>query len=86
MLCDKQIVLERGFLYTLKSPNKQLVQIFLHFIVSLHSIFYTFGLIFVFDVNNYSYSLRLFKIDPVVSRPILPATSREYFILALSPR
>jgi hypothetical protein len=40
------------------------------------------GLIFVFDVNIYSYSLRLFKIDPVVS--LLPATIRQYFILALS--
>jgi hypothetical protein len=40
---------------------------FLHFVVSLQSIFYTLGLIFVFDVNIYSYSLRLFKIDPVVS-------------------
>ena len=40
---------------------------FLHFVVSLQSIFYTLGLIFVFDVNIYSHSLRLFKIDPVVS-------------------
>jgi hypothetical protein len=55
---------------------------FLHFVVSLHSIFYTLGLIFVFDVNIYSYSLRLFKIDPVVS--VLAATIRQYFILALS--
>ena len=55
---------------------------FLHFVVSLQSILYTLGLIFVFDVNIYSYSLRLFKIDPVVS--VLPATNRQYFILALS--
>jgi hypothetical protein len=54
---------------------------FLHFVVSLQSIFYTLGLIFVFDVNIYSYSLRLFKIVPVVS---IPATNRQYFILALS--
>ncbi len=40
---------------------------FLHFVVSLQSIFYTLGLIFFFDVNIYSHSLRLFKIDPVVS-------------------
>jgi hypothetical protein len=40
------------------------------------------GLIFVFDVNIYSYSLRLFKIDPVVS--VVPATNRQYFILPLS--
>jgi hypothetical protein len=51
---------------------------FLHFVVSLQSIFYTLGLIFVFDVNIYSYSLRLFKIDPVVN--VLPATNRQYFI------
>ena len=56
---------------------------FLHFVVSLQSIFYTLGLIFVFDVNIYSYSLlRLFKIDPVVS--LLLAAIRQYFILALS--
>jgi hypothetical protein len=55
---------------------------FLHFVVSLKSIFYTLGLIFVFDVNIYTSSLRLFKIDPVVSLP--PATIRQYFILALS--
>jgi hypothetical protein len=40
------------------------------------------ALIFVFDVNIYSYSLRLFKIDPVVS--LLPATNQQYLILALS--
>jgi hypothetical protein len=56
---------------------------FLHFVESLQSIFYTcMGLIFVFDVNIYSYSLRLFKIDSVVS--LLAATIRQYFILALS--
>jgi hypothetical protein len=33
-------------------------------------------------VNIYTSSLRLFKIDPVVS--LLPATIRQYFILALS--
>ena len=56
---------------------------FLHFMESLQSIFYTcMGLIFVFDVNIYSYSLRLFKIDSVVR--LLAATIRQYFILALS--
>ena len=55
---------------------------FLHFVVSLQSIFYTLGLIFVFDVNIYSHSLRLFKIDPVVS--LLTAAIRQYIILALS--
>ena len=54
---------------------------FFHFVVSLQSIFYTLGLIFVFDVNIYSHSLRLFKIDPVVS--LLAATIRQYIILAL---
>jgi hypothetical protein len=58
------------------------MQTFLHFVVSLQSIFYTLGLIFVFDVNIYSSSLRLFKIDPVVN--VLPATNQQYFILALS--
>jgi hypothetical protein len=82
ILCDKRILLERGLLYTSKSSNKQLIHTFLHFVVSLQSIFHTLGLIFVFDVNIYSYSLRLFKIDPVVS--LLPATIRQYFILALS--
>ena len=66
----------------LKSLNKQLMYTFLHFVVTLQSRFYTLGLIFVFDVTIYSYTLRLFKIDPVVS--VLPATNRQYFILALS--
>jgi hypothetical protein len=82
MLCDKRILLERGLRYTLKSPNKQLMHTFPHFVVSLQSIFYTLGLIYFFDVNIYSYSLRLSKIDPVVS--VLPATNRQYFTLALS--
>ena len=69
-------------IYTSKSSNKQLVHTFLHFVVSLQSIFYTLGPIFVFDVNIYSHSLRLFKIDPVVS--LLAATIRQYIILALS--
>jgi hypothetical protein len=55
---------------------------FLHFVVRLQSRFYTWALIFVFDVNIYSSSLRLFKIHPVVS--LLLATNRQYFILALS--
>jgi hypothetical protein len=55
---------------------------FLHFVVSLQSIFYTLGPIFIFDMNIYSYILRLFKIDPAVC--VLPATNRQYFILALS--
>jgi hypothetical protein len=49
----------------------------------MQSRFYTLALIFVFfDVNIYSPSLRLFKSDPIVS--LLPATHRQYFILALS--
>ena len=55
---------------------------FLHFVVSLQSRFYTLGLVFVFDMNIYSPSLRLFKIHPVVS--LLLATNRQYFTLALS--
>jgi hypothetical protein len=39
-------------------------------------------MIFVFDVNIYFASLRLFKSDPVVS--LLPATHGQYFILVLS--
>ncbi len=54
---------------------------FLHFVVSLQSIYYTLGLIFVFDVNIYSHGLRLFKIDPVVS---LLAAKFDNIILALS--
>jgi hypothetical protein len=56
ILCDKRILLERGMPYTLKSPNKQLVHTFLHFVVSLQNRFYTLALIFVFDVNIYSSS------------------------------
>jgi hypothetical protein len=82
ILCHKRILLERGLPYTLKSPNKQLMHTFLHFVVSLQSRFYTLALVFVFDVNIYSSSLRLFKIDPVVS--LLPATHWQYFILVLS--
>jgi hypothetical protein len=72
-MCDKRILLERGLPYTLTSPNKQLMHTVLHFVVSLQSIFYTLGLIFVFDVNIYSYSLGLCKIDPIVS--VLPANN-----------
>jgi hypothetical protein len=84
ILCDKRIILERGLPYTLKSPNKQLMHTFHHFVVSLQSIFYTLvALIFVFDMNiYYSPSLRLFKIHPVVS--LLLATNRQYVTLALS--
>jgi hypothetical protein len=82
ILCDKRILLGKGLPYTLESLNKQLMYTFLHFVVSLQSRFYTLGLIFVFDVTIYSFSLRLFKTDPVVS--VLPATNRQYFILALS--
>jgi hypothetical protein len=83
ILCDKRILLERGLPpYTLKSPNKQLMHTFLHFVVSLQSRFYTLALIFVIDVHIFSSSLRLFKIDHVVS--FLTATHGQYFILALS--
>jgi hypothetical protein len=79
---DKRILLERRLPYTLKSPNKQLMHTFLHFVVSLQSRFYTLTLVFVFDMNIYSPSLRLFKIHPVVS--LLLAINRQYFTLALS--
>jgi hypothetical protein len=55
---------------------------FLHIVVSLQSRFYTFELVFVFDMNIYSPSLRFFKIHPVVS--LLLATNRQYFTLTLS--
>ena len=84
ILCDYRILLERGIPYRLKSANKQLMHTFRHFVVSLPSRFYTLAQIFVFDVNIYSSSLirLIFKSDPVVSH--LPATHRQYFILALS--
>jgi hypothetical protein len=77
ILCDKRILLERGLPYTLKSPNKQLIHTFLHFVVSLQSRFYTLALVFVFDMNIYSSSLRLFTIHPVVS--LLLATNSTIF-------
>jgi hypothetical protein len=46
----KRILLERGLR---NHRNKQLMHTFPHFVVSLQSIFYTLGLIFVFDVNIY---------------------------------
>ena len=76
------MLLERGVLYTLKSPNKQLTHTYLHFTVSLQGRFYTLAPISVFYVNIYSSSLALFKIALVVS--LLPATHRQYFILVLS--
>ena len=82
ILCKKQIILERGFPYTLKSPNKQLMHTFLHFVICLQNRFYTLAPISVFNVDIYSSSLRLFKIDLVVS--LLPATLRQCFILMLS--
>jgi hypothetical protein len=81
ILCDKRILLERGLPYTLKSPNKQLMHTFLHFVVSVQSIFYTLALIFVLYVNIYSSSLRLFRNHPIVS--LLLATNWQYLILAL---
>ena len=43
---------------------------------------YTLTVMFVFDVNIYSSSLRLLKIEPVESP--LAATNRQYFILELT--
>ena len=82
ILCDKRILLERGLPCALKSPNKPLVYEFLHFVASLKSRFYTLTLIFESNVNIYPYSLRLLKVDPVVTR--LLATNRQYLIFALS--
>ena len=66
----------------LKSANKQLTHTFVHFVISLQSRFYILTPISVFYVDFYSSSLRLFKIDLVIS--LLPATNRQYFILVLS--
>ena len=82
ILRNKRILLGKGLPYTLKSPNKQLMDTFLYFVVRLQSRFYTFVLFFVFNMYIYSSSLRLFMIDPVVS--LQPATHRQYFMLALS--
>ena len=73
---DKHILL-RGLPCSLKSPCTH----FPHFVVHLRSRFYALALIFVFDANIYPSSLRLFKIDPVIS--LLPATHQQYFILVL---
>jgi hypothetical protein len=75
ILCDKRMLMEKGLPYTLKSPNKQLMHTFLHFAVGLQSRFYQFRTVFVFNVYIYSSSLRLFKIDPVVS--LQPTTHRQ---------
>ena len=82
ILRDKRILLVKGLPYTLKSPNKQLMDTFLYFVISLQSRFYTFVLFFVFNVYIYSSSLRLFMFDPVVS--FQPATHRQFLKLALS--
>ena len=86
ILCNKRILLERGrpasIYVEIIKYSKQLMHTFLHFVVCLQNIFYTLGLIFVFDVNIYSHSLRFFKIDPVEN--LLAAAIRQYFILALS--
>ena len=79
---NKRTLLERGLLYTLKLPNKQLSHRFLHFVVSLLNKFYTLAPTFGFNVNIYYASLRIFTIDPSVS--LLQATPRQYLILALS--
>ena len=67
----------------LKSLNKNRTHIFVHFVISLQSRFYSLALISVFYMDIYSSSLiRLFKIDIVVS--LLLAIHRRYFILVLS--
>ena len=81
ILRDKRILLGNVLPYTLKSPNKQLMETFIYFVVSLQSRFYTFVLFFVCNVYIYSSSLRLFMIDPVVS--LQPATHRQYLIVSV---
>ena len=55
---------------------------FPHFVVRLKNIFCILALIFVFDVNIYYISLRLFKIDSVIN--LLTANHGQYVILVLS--
>ena len=76
---NKRIILERGFPYTLKSPNKQLMHTLLHFVICLQSRFYTLAPISVFNVDIYSSSLGLLKIDLVVS--LLPVTLIPYMTI-----
>jgi hypothetical protein len=48
------------------------MQTFLHFVVSLQSRFYTLALVFVFDMNISSPSLRLFKVTEHIWVLIVP--------------
>ena len=48
---------------------------FIHFVVRLQSNFFTLGPTFVFNVNIYSFSSRLFTIDPSLS--LLQAIHRQ---------
>ena len=66
---------EAFYIRYIKSPNRQLMHTSPHFVVRLKSRFCTQALIFFFDVNIYSCSLRLFKVDLVIS--LLPATYRQ---------
>ena len=64
------------------TPGARGVGISIDQCVGLQGRFYTLALIFVLYANILSFGLRLFTIDPFVS--FLPATHRQYFILALS--
>ena len=55
---------------------------FPNFVVRLKNIFCILALIFVFDVNIYYTSSRLFKIDSVIN--LLTANHGQYVILVLS--
>ena len=77
-----RVLLERGLPYTLKSPNEKLMHTLVHFVISLQSRFYSWASISMSYVDIYYSSLRLFKIDLVVSHP--PTIHRQYFILVLS--
>ena len=54
---EANIVGKRASIYVEIRLNKQLMYTFLHFVVTLQSRFYTLGMIFVFHVTIYSYSL-----------------------------
>ena len=62
--------------------NKQLMHTFAHFFARLKTRFCTLASTFVFDVNIYSSSLRLFKTDNAMSSTSNPYG--QYIILALS--
>ena len=65
--------------------NKKLTHTFVHFVISSQSRFYTLTPFSVFYVDIHSSSLRLFKIDVVVSSTSNPSTIFYFsFVLAIT--